>query len=304
MQYTFLGFSTAKIMEFELDMKDMAILRYFVDFRETGKMKAEMVDGENYYWVKYEAIVEEIPFIDLKKKAVMARMLKLRDLGILTHYTKRSSAGTYSFFGLGSKYIELISDTKIETPEVSQIKNDDKEGVRQKGQGYPSKRIGVSVKTYTPICPDIHPYPSGRTPNNPSTKDPSTKDPNIKNIKKNSEEIVGYLNTKVGCDYRSNNQQTLKLIKARLKENYTVDDFKVVIDKKKKEWTGTQYEQYLTPNTLFGSKFEQYLKQRVMPKQNNNPGQEKPPLRFNNFDGRDKTEEEEEDLEKRLLGWK
>lgn len=290
MQYTFLGFSTAKIMEFKLDMKDAAILRYFVDFRETGKMKAEIVDDKTYYWVKYESIMEEMPFLDLQKRAVMKRMLKLKELGILTHYTKRNSAGTYSFFGLGDKYFELISDTKIET----------KEEPKKESRGCASKSTPLCTEKHTPVLQKAHPCASKSTPNNPSTKDPSTKDSNIKNIKKDSAEIVDYLNLKAACDYRANNNSTIKLIKARLKENYSVDDFKIVIDKKVKEWTGTQYEQYLTPNTLFGSKFEQYLKQKIASKHSNNAASDKAPLRFNNFEARDY---DHADIEKKLLGW-
>jgi hypothetical protein len=35
-----------------------------------------------------------------------------------------------------------------------------------------------------------------------------------------------------------------------------------VIDKKTKEWLGTQFENYLRPETLFGTKFEGYLNQK------------------------------------------
>ena len=35
-----------------------------------------------------------------------------------------------------------------------------------------------------------------------------------------------------------------------------------VIDTKAKEWMGTDMEKYLRPETLFGSKFENYLNQQ------------------------------------------
>ena len=44
MQFSFLGYSVKKIMEFKLDVKDVAILRYFDDFRKSGKMKYELID--------------------------------------------------------------------------------------------------------------------------------------------------------------------------------------------------------------------------------------------------------------------
>ena len=58
-------------------------------------------------------------------------------------------------------------------------------------------------------------------------------------------------------------KKTKSCIHARLAEGFKLDDFKAVIDKKAEEWIGTEYEQYLRPETLFGTKFESYLNARV-----------------------------------------
>lgn len=79
--------------------------------------------------------------------------------------------------------------------------------------------------------------------------------------------IVEYLNQKAGTNYRPSSKKTKTCIRARLKEGFTVDDFKTVIDKKASEWMGTEYEQYLRPETLFGTKFEGYL--NAKPKERN-----------------------------------
>lgn len=76
-------------------------------------------------------------------------------------------------------------------------------------------------------------------------------------------EIIEYLNSKTNKNYRSTTQKTRTLIKARMKEHFTVDDFKIVIDKKCSEWMGTKFEPYLRPETLFGTKFEGYLNQSL-----------------------------------------
>jgi uncharacterized phage protein (TIGR02220 family) len=75
-------------------------------------------------------------------------------------------------------------------------------------------------------------------------------------------EIVSYLNTKTSSSYKSGTQKTKDLIKARWNEGHRLEDFKSVIDKKVIEWKGTEYEKYLVPNTLFGTKFEGYLNQK------------------------------------------
>ena len=86
------------------------------------------------------------------------------------------------------------------------------------------------------------------------------KNKNINNImSENVREIVNYLNEKAGTKYRPGTEDTKKHIRARLSEGFTVEDFKKVIDKKVKEWTGTDMEMYLRPQTLFGTKFESYL---------------------------------------------
>jgi uncharacterized phage protein (TIGR02220 family) len=86
---------------------------------------------------------------------------------------------------------------------------------------------------------------------------------NIKNNNKYIVEIVGYLNEKTGKRYSASTKSTASSINARLEDGYTVDDFKTVIDVKVNEWKGTDYEKYLTPDTLFRpSKFEKYLNQK------------------------------------------
>ena len=79
-------------------------------------------------------------------------------------------------------------------------------------------------------------------------------------------EIVQYLNGKCGTRYRYQTKGTQEHINARLKEGYTVDDFKTVIDKKFEEWHGTDMEKFLRPETLFAGKFESYLNQKIVKK--------------------------------------
>ena len=76
-----------------------------------------------------------------------------------------------------------------------------------------------------------------------------------------SRKVIEHLNTKVNTNYRHNTKLTQKHINARLNEGYTLDDFIAVIDKKTKEWKETDMEKYLRPETLFGTKFENYLNQ-------------------------------------------
>lgn len=84
------------------------------------------------------------------------------------------------------------------------------------------------------------------------------------------EEIIKYLNEKTGSHFKPTSKSTQRLINGRLSENYTIEDFKHVIDVKTNEWKdNTKMSKYLTPDTLFNaSKFEKYRNQQI-PKQQN-----------------------------------
>ena len=72
--------------------------------------------------------------------------------------------------------------------------------------------------------------------------------------------VIDYLNEKAGTKYRSTTPKTQSLIRARVSEGFTLDDFKVVIDKKCAEWLpDPKMSKYLRPETLFSPKFEGYL---------------------------------------------
>ncbi|HFH6894964.1 TPA: phage replisome organizer N-terminal domain-containing protein [Streptococcus agalactiae] len=73
---------------------------------------------------------------------------------------------------------------------------------------------------------------------------------------------IAYLNQKTNSNYKFVDSNT-NLVKSRLKDKYTLNDFKIVIDKKTAEWgKDASWSKYLRPSTLFNaSKFESYLNQ-------------------------------------------
>lgn len=89
-----------------------------------------------------------------------------------------------------------------------------------------------------------------------------------KAINKAVSEIIDFLNMKCGTRYRKSGASK-KCITARLNDGYTVDEFKVVIIKKYEDWNGTEFEKYMRPQTLFGTKFDEYLNQPYKKKKEN-----------------------------------
>ena len=111
MKYTMLGFSQRIAADYGLDLNDLAILRWFVDFKESSNMRSMKIDGDVYYWVFYEKISEELFIIKLQKSAIYKRLKKMCDCDILKKKTV-SCGGNYSYFALGENYEELIKSQK------------------------------------------------------------------------------------------------------------------------------------------------------------------------------------------------
>ena len=101
---------------------------------------------------------------------------------------------------------------------------------------------------------------------------------NAENYSKESEEnntnneiiknVVSYLNLVCGTRYMPNAKKTKSCIIARINDGFKEEDFKTVIDKKFKSWHGTRMQEYLRPETLFGTKFEGYLNQEIYEQKN------------------------------------
>ena len=134
MKYTILGFSQRRAVELGLDLKHLVVLRWFVDYKDTGKMSYKIFDDDKYYWIKYEGIIEDLPIIKTTNNDTIYRYLKkMEKVGILKHRTLKQG-GVWSYFTLGDKYKELIDDTY----EV---------GNKSEGIGNKSEGIGNKVGT-------------------------------------------------------------------------------------------------------------------------------------------------------------
>lgn len=119
MKFTMSGFSQQAALEFGLDTTDLYILRWIVDFMESGRMRVMFLDGEKYYWVSYQGIVDDMPLLYIKKDAVYKRLRHICDLKILKKKTV-CAGGKFSYYALGEKFEELL---RFETVSNKSDKN-------------------------------------------------------------------------------------------------------------------------------------------------------------------------------------
>ncbi|MEI3235451.1 MAG: hypothetical protein V8S33_14035 [Intestinibacter bartlettii] len=79
MKFTILGFSHPAAYNLGLDINDLAILRWYIDFKESGYMNKKVIDGKEFYLVIYEYVLLDLPILGMKKDAVYRRFKKMCD---------------------------------------------------------------------------------------------------------------------------------------------------------------------------------------------------------------------------------
>lgn len=104
------GFDQSKSVELGLCVADMVLLRWFVDFSNTGAMEKRSIEGKEYYWVNYDYVLQELPILKISKKTLYRCFKELVDKEVLTHAFVQDG-GSYSFYGFGKNFIYLVSNT-------------------------------------------------------------------------------------------------------------------------------------------------------------------------------------------------
>lgn len=140
MKYTVSGFSQLAAVNFNLDSVDLHMLRWIVDFIDSNRMRSMTLDGEKYYWVSYQGLIDDLPILYLKKDAIYKRLKRMCELGILKKKTV-FSGGKFSYFTYGENFNELFKsyeeleyEAKMkEEMEVQQMHRDLKQNLLQQG---------------------------------------------------------------------------------------------------------------------------------------------------------------------------
>ncbi len=231
MKYTILGFQQIKLMEHGLNTDDALILSVIRDMYSSKKMDYKIIEDDRFIWVEQGYLLEQIPIIG-SRRTLLRRLKVYEELGLIERrkvFNKGNMKGTFLYVNTTEK-LEMLTEYESE--------------------GYDKVSQGV-CQSDTRGMTKCH------------TKDSSIKDSSIKDINIYSR-VIDYLNKKANTNYRSTTKKTQQIIKARINEGFKEEDFYLVIDKKVSEWINNKDMcRYLRPETLFGTKFESYLNQKV-----------------------------------------
>ena len=223
-----------KCMEWELNATQGVLIALL--YEANAWANEEIIDDKTYYFVSRNLILKELPMFFEKADTVYRNLKVLAEKGII-EYIKHKGMDLIRLTEKGKSW-NFIESSSEKSPNFDN--NSEK-----------------------------NPSEFGKKSENNSEKNTTYKDTNIQkdiNNKNIYSDTIEYLNSKAGTKYKSTSKNTTRHIQARINEGYTLEDFKTVIDKKCSEWLNTDMEKYLCPETLFGSKFEKYLNQKIIHK--------------------------------------
>lgn len=202
--------------------------------------------------ISHQTCFPSIPL--LSRKLNISRRQVIRALQVLEDYNIVRREKTE---GKGNRYW-LIDKKHWKAASVSQLPVPDRHGCHTDTGAHQS--LTGACQTLEPV-PGRHPKDSHIRIQNKG-KDKYIPSPPQEGIP--YEEIISYLNRKIGYSYKHQRPKTRQLIKARWKEEFRLPDFKKVIDNMTAAWgKDPNMQNYLRPETLFSNKFESYLNWRI-----------------------------------------
>ena len=140
------GFLSKRLKEVGVSHDESLVIRYLLNFINSNRMEKILVEGEFYYWVKYEKVVEDLEILGIKKQAISdmlhydlgvkpldwderlnlmsastrKKREKAKFLGIFKRYTKKDAEGTRSYFAPTDILYSLLPDI---TEDDNDMKN-------------------------------------------------------------------------------------------------------------------------------------------------------------------------------------
>lgn len=279
MRIEVLGFKQEELMKQGVSLDEALILRDIEDIINSGKTATYFCeeDGKMYHWIFYNKILDDIPILNISKER-LARIIihnlcekpedfdekfescsertqkdmrQRKYLGLLkSKVVKNTAEGTRSYFTFTDKFYEMREEIFSEDGMTNTSEGCDVnvEWARRKRLVRQNENVGRGS--------DVNVFSDKTKTCSRTRRKRRNKDIYI-NI---YIDIVEYLNKKANKNYKHNSDKTRRFIDARLNEGFTLEDFKKVIDNKCRSWLNDErMNQYLRPETLFGTKFESYL---------------------------------------------
>lgn len=97
----------------KIDVKDLTLLQWLMDYSSSGKMPSIEIKATKYYHVSYNKLFADNPCLDCNQRTAFEKLQKLVELNLLKYHYD-ITVKPQSFYAINEKCFELLND---DTPE-------------------------------------------------------------------------------------------------------------------------------------------------------------------------------------------
>lgn len=217
-------------------------------------------DGVRWIYNTNEQWLEQFPF--WSESTLKRTFTRLKTLGVLKiEQLNKSQRDMTNYYTINYES-ELLDEVKVTKSRSSKC-------ARPSGQNEPMEQVSVKrsigskrTAVIRSNCTDVltENTTESTTENKTHSCRVASQPDHEVLITDNAILVLTHLNQVSGSRYQKS-KTSLENIRGRLRDGFSVDDLKMVIDLKHEHWSGNDEQyQYMRPETLFGpKKFESYL---------------------------------------------
>lgn len=124
MKYNIHGFHQPRAVELGLTNDDLLVLRWFVDFAGTKKMKTIIEEDGIYYWVNYVTVLQDLPVLRISKTTLKRKHFDNLCYANVLKHKHIKEGGSFSYYAYGINYDTLVylqdndPSTKLDYPST------------------------------------------------------------------------------------------------------------------------------------------------------------------------------------------
>lgn len=237
MKYTLEGYNQEVAIQLGLKLEDLAILRWFDDFLNTGKMQQFEVEGTIFYWIKYDYIIKQLPIIAEDKRKIATKLKRLVDLNILEFCLLKKN-GTFSLYRLNEENHQKLTAKSTLPKDVNGSLKTCNPCIKN-GERVTENMSTPITKNCQPRSPKTcKPYTENCQPNIPLSNITQSNNSSIKNKSNKNTTHVGDIENFVNASFDNQKvrQAVFDFIEHRQNINASMNDnvVKIFVDKLKK----------------------------------------------------------------------
>ena len=121
MQYTFLGFQQEQLVQLGLYQSEATVLRWIIDFMQSGSMETTVKEGHTYYKLRYSAILKDLPILERTSVEGIRRIVRrMEQADLIIKHVERSILGSTTWIRFNAVVLtQILYGSSEETCHVN-----------------------------------------------------------------------------------------------------------------------------------------------------------------------------------------